>query len=206
MSSPARAPSDVETNGPRGTGRWSRVLASSVLLGLVLSLVGCTEDGQDRGPEQRSGSVRAEVSLGEVTGQLARKRRTAIKRVVGSTVDAWIDAAYVPGSYPRARFDGAFGAFTRDAVPQARRDRALLTNRVIAQRLSDVQVRRRQIVVDVLARGGRPVGATARVVVAQRLRGTKIDRVERITGQLSLTPTKRGWQIFAYDLERGRLR
>ena len=200
-----RTASDVVTNRPPRSRPWSRIGAVSIVLSLLLGLTACTDEAaQEDAP--RSGSVRADVSLGTVTGSLPRARRTAIKRVVGTTVNRWIEAAYVPGGYPRARFTEAFRTFTRDATTQARRDRTLTSNRAISQRLSSVRLRQRKIRVDVLARGGRPVGATARVVVAQRLQGPRIDRVERITGRLHLTPTARGWQIFAYDLQRGRLR
>ncbi len=181
-----------------------RTAYAAAVLALVLGLAGCT--GEDAPERDRRESVRTDVQLGTVTGALSRQRRTSLQRVVGSTVDTWIEEAYVPGRYPRTRFTRAFLDFTRDATREARRDRALTSNRAISQQLTSVRLRRRAIRVDVLARDGRAVGATARVVVAQRLRGRRIDRLERITGQLYLTPSGRGWQIFGYDLERGRLR
>jgi hypothetical protein len=50
----------------------------------------------------------------------------------------------------------------------------------------------------VVAPRGRAVGATARIHLEVQRGGRPL----RIDGRLLLTPTKRGWQIFGYDLTR----
>ena len=49
----------------------------------------------------------------------------------------------------------------------------------------------------------RAVGVTARFVLGMELAG-EVNRAERVAGSLFLTWQDGGWQVFGYDVERGR--
>lgn len=211
---------------PRARHRLAAALLATLL---ALSLVGCTADdapsaGTPAPQQTREGEIlrpvaqaRTTATLGKVTGELRRKRRQPLRRSVRLTVDRWLDAAYVDRSYPRERFGAAFPGFSDGAAREALRDQSLMTNAAVAPRLRFVRARKRRVTIDVLARDGRPAGVTAHFVLAQRLQG-RVDRVERVTGSLYMTrvkvgsvKTRRGradrwgWQVFGYDVTRGRL-
>lgn len=199
------------------------VLVVVLLLGTV---AGCSGDadpapGGDRSPGSPASSTRTTpdlppaptvATLGAVTGRLDGDRRAAARRGVRNAVDRWTRAAFVrgyrDGRHPRHALRRAFPGFTAGAAAQARGDKALMSNAALGPRLAWVHVRQRTVVVDLLAREGRPVAATARFLLAQRVRGEAadgVDRVERVRGSLYLVRAKRGWRTFGYDVRRGRL-
>ncbi len=49
----------------------------------------------------------------------------------------------------------------------------------------------------------RAVGVTARFVLGMELAG-EVNRAERVAGSLFLTWQDDGWQVFGYDVQRGK--
>ena len=193
--------------------RLRRLAAASVGAALVLGLAACSGD-EEKDPDAPGSSasegaapITTKVSIGRVAGDLDQRRRAQVKQSVAEVVDGWIDAAYVGGEWPRgdfADYSDALRDFTPDAKRRAAKDRALLTNVAIGDRVESVRATRRVLQVDVLAPGGRPVGATARVLVRFRTDGD-LSRVDLVRGRLLLTATKKGWKVFGYDVSRSTL-
>lgn len=188
-----------------------RKITSTVASGaLALALLaGCTGDdgGGGNGGDGGQAPVRVETksSVGQVAGKLGKGKRRKVLTEVTAVVDGWLDAAYVEGDYPRARFGDAFPGFTRGAAKLAAKDRKVMSNARIAERLDRIDVITRNVKVDILAPGGKPAGATARVVLVIDLAG-EIDRRDRIHGRVLLTPAKGGWQVFGFDVRRNRVK
>ena len=195
----------------RTHGRAVRA-ASAALTSLVLVAVlgACSDDGSDAGPgddsaapAEASPGIRTTVAIGTVSGRLAKKERARLRRQVGAAVDRWIDAAYVGGDYPRTDFSRAFRGFSKDAAALAQRDRRLMSNAAVGERVESVTATARKLTIDVLAARGRAVGATGRFVLVLDLTG-EVQRTDRIAGRLFLSPPG-GWQVFGYDVKRGRV-
>lgn len=193
--------------GGGGTAARDGLVAVAALT--LLLATGCSGDGDDDAP---SGDASAEVTqappvpmdaaLGKVVGRLGDDRATAVLGRVTDVVGGWIVAGFA-GEYPRTDFDAALDDFTDDARSAASRQLDLLTNAAVGAELSDVEVSESRVRVDVLAPKGRVAGATARVRLTLELVGeqTTTDVVE---ARLRLTPTDRGWRVFAFDVDRGR--
>lgn len=189
-------------------GRIVTTIASVVLV--AMGVVACTGDdgagggsggsgGSDAGSSEQS--LETTASVGTVAGKLAGKRRRAFLRGTVDTVDAWLDAAYVAPEYPRSGAGRAFARFTPGATKLARRQPRVMSNAAVGDRIEQVTVKKRRVVVDALAPGGKPAGATARVHLVIELDGD-VTRTDRVRGRLLLTPTKRGWRVFGFDVRR----
>lgn len=197
----------------RSPGRAVRSLLAAVLaLLLAAALLGCSEDaprgaGDDRSEDDvvAAESVPTRTSIGKVVGRLDERKRRHLQRRVTRTFDSWVAAAYLGDDYPRTDFSDAFGVFTRDARKLAQRDRALLTNAGVGDRLDSVRATARRLRLDVLAPKGTAVGVTARFVLVLDLEG-EVQRTDRVVGRLVLGYTRDGWKAFAYDVKRGRAR
>jgi hypothetical protein len=183
---------------------------------LALSLTGCSGDSSHSSGAPRDGGTSAsevtespvevvptESSLGKVTGRLPKGKRGKARRQVTRAVDAWFDAAYVGGDYPRNDFSTSWPGFTTGAKDDAHADKALMSNEGIGKQVDAVEVKTRKVTVDVLAVKGRASGATARFVLRFRTEG-KVARKIEVRGRLFLTPTPEGWRIFGYDVTKGR--
>ncbi len=162
-------------------------------------------DGDPGSSEATDGPspVETTATLGKVTGKLPKGKRSKTRKQVGRAVDAWFEAAYVGGDYPRNDFATSWPGFTTGAKADAKADKALMSNQDIGARISAVEATVRKVTVDVLAAKGRPAGATARVVLKFGTEGEVKRRVE-VQGRLFLTPTPDGWRIFGYDVTKGR--
>lgn len=182
-------------------------------ISMLLTTTACTSDddpgsgapGSSSAAGTGSGTSRelaTTASLGRVTGQLAKPVRAQIKSRITRVVDAWLDAAYLAGEYPRSSFKNAFPHFTSGAVRRARNDSDLMSNAAIGSRIDSVRAVNRRVKVDVLAVERRPVAVTARVVLGIQVDG-ELKRRERIAGSLYLTYGNGGWQVFGYDMTRG---
>ena len=193
------------------TRRTSGALVGLVLLALLVT--GCEDDnGDDQVSMAPSGTasgasaadppVETTVAFGSVTGRLPRAARHRLAGQVRRVVDRWIDAAYVQGDYPRRDFDRSWPGFTSGARAEARRDGGLMSNRDVGARIEGVEARRRTVRLDVLAVKRRPVGVTAHVRLRFRTTGPAARGV-LVSGRLLLTPGKRGWQVFGYDIAKG---
>ena len=141
--------------------------------------------------------------MGKVTGQLPQEKRSKVRDQVAHAVDAWFDAAYVGGDYPRNDFADAWPGFTTGAQSEAQGDKALMSNQDIGADIAGVEATARKVTVDVLAVKGKPSGATARFVLKFRTDGDVQRKVE-VRGRLFLTPEADGWHIFGYDVTKGR--
>ena len=147
---------------------------------------------------------------GQVTGRIGRGDRRDVVRRVARVVDGWLEAAYVAGEYPRsaATFDdSAWPGFTDGAARTARADKDLMSNADIADRISGLTVKRRQVIVDVLAVDRTARAATARVRLAFRTQGVDggFERVVSVTGRVFLTKRNGAWKVFGYDVAKARV-
>lgn len=194
----------------RRASRAAAALALTLLLGVPLSACSGDDPERDRpaGDAVSAGEgpppVATTAELGEVVGRLSGPRRARLQTQVSEVVDAWIDAAYL-GAYPRTDFRDAFPGFSEGAAADARSDRALMSNQSLGADLAEVVALQRRLSIDALASRGRAVGVTARVVLRMRLSG-EVNRKEKVAGRLFLTYRDGTWQVFGYDVTRGRAR
>ena len=191
--------------------------ACSLILGLGLS--GCSGDDsspQPMGPATStplSTAAGATLSLKDAplvvkirstVGRLSHDRRSSVKASAGRVINAWLEAGFIGGDYPRSDFASAYRHFTVGAARSAKRDRALLTNVALGRQLVDVAAKRRAVKLSVLAAHRRPQGASARVYL--RLAGVRDDGSVvylSVSGDLYLTRTVGdAWKIFGFDLHR----
>jgi hypothetical protein len=181
---------------------------------LAISLSACTGDGSGSsagpsgdGPGGEAADAPAPLEttagLGKVSGQLPKAKRSKVRTQVAHAVDAWFDAAYVGGDYPRNDFANAWPGFTTGAKADAHGDKSLMSNQDIGTEISSVAATARKVTVDVLAVKGHPQGATARFVLRFRTDGDVQRKIE-VRGRLFLTPGPDGWRIFGYDVTKGR--
>lgn len=186
--------------------------AVALVLGLVLALAGCSGGDEDEpGAEPSSASVsdtpgaETRVEVGAVAGKLGKAPAREAAADVAAVVDAWLDAAYVGGDYPRADFARAYPGFTKDAAGLAGRQAALMSNKAVGPDVDEVTATRRVVRVDLLAPAGKVAAATAHVNLVMDLTGD-IDRTDQVSGRLLLTRTQDGWQVFGFDVERGEVK
>lgn len=190
--------------------------AGSTLLaaGLAASLTACSGDSSEPSADPSGdpttseatdapGPPETEVLLGKVTGKLPKGKRSKARKQVGRVVDAWFEAAYVGGDYPRNDFADSWPGFTTGAKADARDDKVLMSNQGIGRQVDAVDVKSRKVTVDVLAVRGRASGATARFVLRFGTEG-KVNRKIEVRGRLFLTPGEDGWRVFGYDVSKGR--
>lgn len=197
--------------GPR------RALALGLATSLLVATPGCTNGSDDPGsrspvPEGSVGSaptlepkpVPLKVNVVRVVGgRLKEPGRRRIEQPAGKVVEAYLEAAYLGGEYPRRRFRDAFAYFTPGAAVQARRDRALLTNAGAGAATEAVVTRANSARLDVLLYKDRVVGLTARLFVEfvqERIDAPDV-RV-RVRGRLMLQRAGRSYRIFGYDINR----
>ena len=187
-------------------------LATAASLVLVAGLGACSSDGgsdpdgSEPSPESTEAApgIPTKSTIGFVKGKLQRDRRKQLRLRVTKAVDAWIDAAYVAGDYPRSDFSDAFKVFSKGAATLAKRDKGLMSNAEVGDRVDSVTAKARRLRIDVLADRGKAAGVTARVVILLALDG-EVRRTDRIAGRLFLGYSGTGWQVFGYDVKRGRV-
>jgi hypothetical protein len=195
-----------------------RALAGAVCASLLVGTAACsggppTPTARSSAPDSPStGSsatltaapVPLEVRVTRVSGTLSPRARGALERNVRRTVSAYLDAAFLGGTYPRSDFSDSFGAFTAGARQQARHDVALLTNKELGPTAESVTPKVQAAYLSVLAPYKVAAGVTARL----RLRfvadqGAQGRTQVTVHGRLLLTRKKSGgWAIFGYDLSR----
>lgn len=198
---------------PQAARRALRAMTGAGLsLALALALSACSGDDEQPAPEPPPATSTApeptaapkptKVVLGELVGRLPKPERKRVRTQVPGIVEAWWDAAFLGGSYPRESFAGSFADFTPRAAARARKDDNLLTNRRIGARIDSVTPLKRRIAVDVLSPDKRARAATARFTLRFRTTGDKAG-VTVVRGRLFLTRTKGKWQVFGYDVSKG---
>lgn len=195
--------------------RPARCTVAVLAASLVVTAGGCS--GDDGGDSTESSSPTAATAtptaapepvttarIGQVAGtRISRATGDQLLRQVVPIVDAWLDGAYVGGSWPRAGVGDAFAGFTAGARRDVRRDLRVMTNVAIGERVTGVTVRRRAVALDVLAVKRRAAAVTARVSLQFRTTG-EVARVKTVRGRLFLTKGGgRGWQVFGYDVSAG---
>jgi hypothetical protein len=193
-----------------------RRAAAATVATTLLALTGCSGDGGDNGDngdpttgDQSSASpsgpppLPTHTTMGVVSGKLSDETRARIKAKITTVVDDWFDAAYVGGDWPRSEIGTAYPHFSGRAAQDAERDAGLMSNARIADRVDSVEATKRRLRIDVLAVKRRAVGVTARFVLAMKLAG-EVNRAERVAGSLFLTWRDGGWQVFGYDVQRGK--
>ena len=196
----------------RPTGRPTLALVFLVVVLVLTGASACSQEFEEppKGLVDRTDSVtltsqpvttRGEVA--HVYGRLPKQRRAAVRRKVTALVDAWWEAAYLGGDYPRATFPDAFPGFTRGAEARARGDKLLMTNRDIGQRTDSVAARHRHVAMDVLAVKGVARSVTARFVLRFRTAGDETSHRVQVRGRLFLTRRHGDWRIFGYDVSKG---
>jgi hypothetical protein len=194
------------------------MIAGAVFVALALAAGGCSSSDSSTPAAASSQpsagapvkSVASKVQLGHVAGTIRKKNRKVfaahrkhLLHEVGRAVDTWVDGGFVGVDYPRHSFPHAFAAFTKPAKQDAQRQRRLMTNWTLRNRIDGVEVNKRTVAVDVLAPRGRPAGATARVHLVFRTTGDAQKRVA-VRGRLFLVPDAHGhWRIFGYDVSQG---
>ena len=197
--------------------RRSELLVVAILAA-ALSVAACS--GDDAGPAATppSGGSQASTAtdnnpppplattatVGQVRGQLPQGKRGKVRDQVQHAVDAWFDAAYVGGDYPRTDYSDSWPSFTPGARADAEDDKSLMSNVDLGRVVDDVEATTRKVSVDVLAVKGHAQGATARFVLRFRTSGERQEKVQ-VRGRLFLTPSPDGWRIFGYDVTKGAI-
>lgn len=194
-----------------GVRRRGAALAVTTLLLAGVTLAGC--GGHQKGaaptptpsPATRAAPapVETQTRIAHLEGKLPQAARDRVIAKVGAAVDAWFQAAYVGGSYPRAAttFRTAFPGFTPTAVATARTRLDVMSNAAIATRIDTVVPVTRLVALDLVAAKGRAIGVTARVRLVFRTTG-KVAARELVRGQLDFTPATGKWQVFAFDVTK----
>ena len=198
--------------------RRSHALAEAgvgLVLALAVTLAACSGDPSEPSADPGDGdpaasgatdasAVATNAMLGKVRGQLPQGKRSKVREQVAHAVDAWFDAAYVGGDYPRNDFSDSWPGFTTGAKADAQDDKMLMSNFAsgaghLRGRGHHPQGLRRRA----CRPGPRASGATARFVLKFRTDGDVQRKVE-VRGRLFLTPGAEGWRIFGYDVAKGR--
>jgi len=191
--------------------RRGGVLAAVLTLAAGGLIAGCGDDHKDSKPapspmsSAAPATVQTQTRIAHLQGTLAPAARKRVTARVGAAVDAWFEAAYVGGDYPRAAttFTKAFPGFTGGAVAVARKRLGIMSNAGIATRIDAVKPVTRLVALDVIAAKGRAVGVTARVKLVFRTSGKLVSR-QAVRGQLDLTPFKGKWRVFAFDVTKNQ--
>jgi hypothetical protein len=207
----------VDVDRPSGLAMLYRVsdkrrLIVAPALALVVLLGGCSDDSDDPAasdPPSRAGAptirqqpVGLDVKIARIAGHLPKAATKDLRHRLGRVVEGWFKGGFLAGDYPRKHFAG-YASFTADAAKLARRDAEVTTNVQLGQQWTQVVPTRQQVRLFVFAPGHRPSGATADVQLVMLGAGSAGAMSElAVTGQLYLTKTESGWQIFGFDLQR----
>lgn len=198
----------------RPPSRRRAALAAVVVLAIGPSLTACS--GDDEPPAESPSEseslamptndpvefeVATRTKIGRVVGRWPKKEHDRLVATVGPVVQKWFNAAY-GGSYPRSDFGDAFPGFTARAEREAKRDKVLLTNIGIGDRLTAVTPTESRIWLDVLAVRKKAVGVTARFLLKFKTEGD-VEKHVRVKGRLMLNRHPSGWRIFGYDVAKG---
>ncbi len=181
-------------------------------LALVVLLGACSDDSDDPAasdPPSRAGAptirqqpVGLDVKIARVAGHLPKAAAKDLTHRLGRVVEGWFKGGFLAGDYPRKHFAG-YASFTADAARLARRDAEVTTNVQLGSQWTQVVPTRQRVRLFVFAPGHRPSGATADVQLVLLGAGSAGAMSElAVTGQLYLTKTESGWQIFGFDLQR----
>jgi hypothetical protein len=198
-------------------GAQRAAAAVPVVVGLLLLAPACTDGGAAGGQAGQhtspSGGASAtpaaasapiQVSVTHVAGRLRASDRAAVAAHVRRVLATYAGQAFLGGRYPRKDFSDSFGAFTRGAAKDARRDQALLTNADLGATTRSVRLSRATAYLSVLAPRRHAAGASAAVDWVFAVdRGDRSSERVHLQGRLLLTRDGTGaWRIFGYDVHR----
>lgn len=163
----------------------------------VLALSGDEEDAPtatepgEPADEKGDPGVAVPTRVVRVAGKLYPAVERRLAKQLRVLLEEYVEDAYVG----RGK---AFPGFTDKARRLARRDADVTTGRRLGAGDGEPPVLRSgRVRVAVLSpRPRQPVGATAAVRLVLTADGSR----STVTGQLHLTPTRRGWQVFGYEL------
>ena len=180
-------------------------LTATLLLGLTLSGCSTQEDGGDEGRGGRSDvadvlgtTLQVRTTVARVHGSLTPRRRSGLEQEAGRVLARYFAAAYLH-ERPADGYRGAFPGFTRGARALALRDVDTVADAALVD-ADEVRPKGAVAFLSVVAPGGRPAGATARVFLNLRVTEDGRGRTVPVRGRLLLTPVGDGWRIFGYDL------
>lgn len=186
---------------PTGAGQHDLSVPSSQSAGVAAGSDGA-QDGSERGadaPAARAVPVSSRVEY--VSGAVAAADKASTRKQLARMTDAWWEAAFLSGTYPRSSFPAAFPAFTRAAEERARKDKQLLSNADIGQKVSSVTATRKEVVVDLLGAGGRARGATVRFELEMSVEG-EVSGPVLLSGRLLASRIGGQWRFFGYDVKK----
>lgn len=199
------------------TTKLGRAVAALVAIAVtcVAIIGGCSADDDPKGPKDGDPSASAsqtpekppvttQVVLGRVAGKLGESKKQALKDEMKGIVDGYFEGAFL-GEFPRTSFAKAYDAFTDGARQDATRDKDLMSNASLSDRIDSATGVKRQVSLDVLAVKGVAQGVTARFTLDFRTTGD-LEQRERVKGYLLLDREGGRWQVFGYDVVRSVIR
>lgn len=134
-------------------------------------------------------------------GDLSKQGRDRLVRRADQLITGYVEAAYFH-QRSGSGYRGSFPGFTRGARRLALRDTRVASDRALAG-ATEVTPKGAVAFLSVVARNGRPVGATARLMLKMAVERGDATRWKQVTGRLLLTPGPHQWRIFGYDLAMG---
>src|SRR5687768_7217093 len=205
----ASSPGARETSAVGGPSRRLRRAAAALMTSVVLvtTATSCSTDGSTTGGE-KSGDLEASdltatdlkvpVDVSRVHGKLSPRERVRLEREAGELLSGYFSAAYLHARQS-AGYRDSFPGFTAGARRLALRDVEIASDGAYAW-AEEVEPLGAVAFLSVVAPEGRPVGATARVLLRLAVSEGGKDRRVTVRGRLLLTPAAAGLQIFGYDL------
>lgn len=195
---------------PHRPGRSRPVRAAVAILGVALAVTGCGGEphkaaaSHSPSPPPPPPVVHSTGRIVHLNGSLDAARKKALVANVTKTADAWLQAAYIGGEYPRAASTYTpkiFVGWSPGAIAKASKQYGLLSNASISSQISGVKIVSSDIGVDALANHGNVAGVTARVHLVFDTSGEHKAR-ETVAGRLAMTPVGTRWVVFSYDIAR----
>jgi hypothetical protein len=185
-------------------------LTAALVAALTLGASGCSGDDEPAPESTPSASgapaaapLTTTAKIGQVTGgPFPAARREELKDRIRPVVDAWIDGAYVGGTWPRTEVGDAFSGFSAGARADAKRDLRVMSNLDVGDRLTSVSATHRTLFLDVLTVRQRAAAVTARLLLRFDTAG-EVARTETVRARLFLTRGGAGWEVFGYDVSAG---
>ncbi|MGH3509475.1 MAG: hypothetical protein ACRDPI_04515 [Nocardioidaceae bacterium] len=188
----------------------ARSLAVVSTLALLAATAACTHHAKPAAAGSPTPSVTAtpvplKVLVTRVSGKLSPGAQANLQASIGKAIDAYFDAAYLGGTYPRSDFSDALSQFPTNLSQQAKGDIDLITNATLGPTTQRVEAKTKTAYLSVLAPHKVAAGVSARVrLVYLDERGAKPAQQVTVTGRLTLTRVNGSsqWQIFGYSLAR----
>lgn len=187
----------------------ARSLAVVSTLALVGASAACTHHAKPAAAGSPTPSVTAppiplNIRVTRVSGKLSPAAQATLQTNIGKAIDAYFDAAYLGGTYPRSDFSDALSQLPANLAQQAAGDIGLLTNATLGPTTERVEAKTKTAYLSVLAPKKVAAGVSARVeLVYVDERGAKPAQEVTVSGRLMLTRVHGSrWQIFGYSLAR----